>query len=65
MDEHGLLIVSYLRGHGVAVLLADLHHLLFGHTLKICRRDVTEWEGRNFFISVSTVVHLKHKRRTS
>lgn len=33
VDEHWFLIVCNLHDHGVAVLSADLYHLLFGHTL--------------------------------
>lgn len=32
-DKHGLLVVSNFHNHGVAVLSADLHHLLLRHTL--------------------------------
>lgn len=33
VDEHWFLIVGDLHGHRVAILSADLHHPLLGHTL--------------------------------
>ena len=40
VDEHWFLIVGNLHGHGVAILSADLHHPLFGHTLD--RDNITQ-----------------------
>lgn len=70
-DEHWFL--NHLRGHGVAVQLVNVHHLLFGRTLirqKLHRREVTEWEDHNFFLLVLAQWHIlraqvKNKRRTS
>lgn len=37
VEEHWFLIIGNLHGHRVAVLPADRHHPLFGHTLNKCK----------------------------
>lgn len=50
VDENRFLVVGNSHGHGEAVLLSDLQHSLFGHSLdKVNTRDektATRMEGR-------------------
>ena len=47
VDKHWLLIGGNLHGHGVAVLSADLHHPLFGHTLNRDKIQTGEKESQS------------------
>lgn len=44
VDEHWFLIEGNFHGHGEAILLADLHHSLFGQSLD---NDSTQDENRD------------------
>ena len=46
VEKHWLLIGGNLHDHGVAVLCADLHHPLFGHTLNRDKIQTGEKESR-------------------